>query len=193
MVKDGCAGTGRGVVAVAALLVVGLAAGTPTAHAELTPAKRRLVRQLLELSGSNEMAAAMSGGVLADIKRTYEPMMEMAVSQQEDLTDAQRAQLAERLADFDAFAAKFEARFGEKLKMSDLILSVYEPIYDENFSEAELQQMVAFYETPVGQKAISRMPRIMEQAWAGTYALIQPRVVDLIQEIVAEERAAVEE
>ena len=37
-------------------------------------------------------------------------------------------------------------------------------IYDKHFSEEELQQLVAFYESPLGKKVASVLPEIDAQA-----------------------------
>ena len=37
-------------------------------------------------------------------------------------------------------------------------------LYNQNFTEDELLEMIAFYDTPTGQKALAQMPIIMGQA-----------------------------
>ena len=66
-------------------------------------------------------------------------------------------------------------------------MKISEVIYDEYFTKEDLEQMIAFYSTPVGQKAIKRMPVLMQEALSGVYRAVQPQVVGLIQEIVEEE------
>lgn len=39
-------------------------------------------------------------------------------------------------------------------------------LYEETFSEAELEEMLAFYQTPTGQKALLEMPKIMASGMA---------------------------
>jgi uncharacterized protein len=37
-------------------------------------------------------------------------------------------------------------------------------LYSDNFTDAELRDMIAFYQTPTGQKTISKMPVLMQQS-----------------------------
>lgn len=154
---------------------------------EVPKTKRRLIRELLEMSGSDQLAGQLSLAILADIEPTYPKMMEFVISQHEELNDSEKTQLAEELESFDDFALKFRARFDERMKISEVIDAVYVPLYDEYFTKEDLEQMIAFYSTPVGQKAIKRMPVLMQEALSGVYRAVQPQVVGLIQEIVEEE------
>lgn len=42
------------------------------------------------------------------------------------------------------------------------ITKLYVPIYDKFFTEAEIDQLIDFYKTPVGKKMVANMPAIME-------------------------------
>jgi len=154
---------------------------------EVPKTKRRLIRELLEMSGSDQLAGQMSLAILADVEQTYPQMMEFAISEHKELNDGNKARLADELESFDDFAVKFRARFDERMKISEVIDAVYIPLYDQYFTKEDLEQMVAFYSTPVGQKAITRMPLLMQEALSGVYRIVQPQVVGLIQEIVEDE------
>jgi hypothetical protein len=161
--------------------------------AELTEAKQQTIRELLTIVGVVGMAEQMrdqqSVVELMRIRPSYPQMMEFAVSEQTDLSDDDRKRLLARLADFDAFAERFDSLFVERLHFSEIIEAVYLPIYDKYFSEEELREMLAFYRTPVGRKSIELMPSLMQEAGGGVERAVRPLAVGLIQEIVAEERA----
>ena len=40
------------------------------------------------------------------------------------------------------------------------------PVYDKHFSNDELEGLIAFYETPVGKKLVSKLPEIMTESAA---------------------------
>jgi len=49
------------------------------------------------------------------------------------------------------------------------------PVYARHFTASELREMVAFYKTPVGKKAISVFPQVMTEVMA----LIMPKIPKL--------------
>jgi hypothetical protein len=168
-----------------------------SASAEISESKRKLIEELLAISGYADMANQMSEQQayveLMRIRPSYRPMMEFAVSEQRELSDEDKQRLLERLSDFDAFSEQFGTRLGENLDFSKVITDVYYPLYDSAFSEGDLEKMVEFYRTPVGRKTIRQMPAIMQNAAETIDRLVRPVSIRVIQDIVAEERRRVED
>jgi hypothetical protein len=52
--------------------------------------------------------------------------------------------------------------YGETLKW-DVMKPKFVELYVQEFTEAELKEIVAFYKTPVGQKALDKMPDLMQK------------------------------
>ncbi len=177
----------------AVILMAGALILPRTSDAELSESKQELIRELLTIVGVVGMAEQMrdqqSIVELMRMQPSYPQMMEFATSEQGDLSEADRQLLLARLENFDAFAERFRSLFIERLNFSEIIETVYPPIYAKYFSEEELREMLAFYRTPVGRRSIEVMPSLMQEAVRGVEELVQPLAVGLIQEIVAEERA----
>lgn len=174
----------------AMLLMLALATD---AAAEISEAKRKMIQELLAISGGasmpEQMAEQQAYVELMRIRPSYQPMMEYAVSEQSDLSEQQQQKLLEQLSDFDAFAEKFKAQFMARLNFSKIVADVYYPLYDEAFTEAELNEMLAFYRTRVGRKTIEKMPGIMQQAAESIDKTVRPTAIEVIQNIVTENRS----
>ena len=46
----------------------------------------------------------------------------------------------------------------------DVFIDMYVPIYDKYFTENEITEMIALYETPIGKKMIEKMPLILSES-----------------------------
>lgn len=182
---------GRGVAHCVASLALALHAAA--SRAQDAPSKADAIRELLAIAGvagvSEQMLEQQSLVELMRIRPLYASMIELAVSEQTDLREPQREQLRERLADFEAFAARFRSLFVERVNFSQIIESAYAPLYERYFSEQELAQMLAFYRTPVGRKSIEVMPSLLAEAARSIDEALRPLSVALVQQIVAEQRA----
>lgn len=52
---------------------------------------------------------------------------------------------------------------------ADKFIELLIPVYDKHFSNDELEGLIAFYDTPLGKKMVSKLPQIMaESAEAGS-------------------------
>ena len=68
---------------------------------------------------------------------------------------------------FDLILSQIPAEKREKasdLFKTDEIIERILPVYDNNFSEQELSQLITFYQSPIGQKALAVSPKIMSEA-----------------------------
>jgi hypothetical protein len=178
---------------IASAAAVGILALPGSSGAESSESKTALIQELIEISGIVGMAEQMSkhhGYVeLSRIQQQYGPLMELAVSEQTDLSEEDRQRLSTRLADWDHFAEQFYQRFVERIDFTRIIEKVYQPLYAKYFSADELEKIVIFYRTPVGRKLMKSMPALMQEASQGVDDAVQPHAVVLIQEIFAEARA----
>lgn len=57
--------------------------------------------------------------------------------------------------------------------------------YQEIFTETELREVIAFYQTPIGQKMIDAAPRLFELTTAATQRLIMPHMPELQRRILS--------
>ncbi|WP_024546368.1 DUF2059 domain-containing protein [Picosynechococcus sp. NKBG15041c] len=63
-------------------------------------------------------------------------------------------------------------------------------LYNEYFTEAELQDLIAFYKTPTGQKTAAIFPEMTERSTALFSEQLTPAMVDISQQVMLEEFAS---
>lgn len=170
----------------AAALALLLGAGA-TARAEVDDAKRALIRELIALSGS-DAPSQMTELLLGQLEGVYDTLLDQVLRSETDLSDQQKEALRSHLADYERFSQEFRARFAERIDVAQVIESVYVPLYDASFSSAELEEILAFYRTPTGRKVVDVLPRVYQQGLEQTLQVLQPRVMALVGEILAERR-----
>jgi hypothetical protein len=113
------------------------------AGARIDPAKAADIRKLLDLVGTKDLVMQSMGGTMQQLK----PLMTSALP-----PGAYREQLV------DLFVAKFQSKFD-----LNQILELAVPAYDRHFSHEEIKELIKFYQTPLGQKAISTLPKLSNE------------------------------
>ncbi len=96
---------------------------------------------------------------LQDTAGSIQRVFEAAVNSQIDSLQKMRPDLPAQLW------TDFRADISRELDLSELMEKLI-PIYDRHFTDAEVEQLIAFYETPVGRKLTSEMPQIQQEAMA---------------------------
>jgi hypothetical protein len=169
-----------------------LLATAPGASAELSQQKRELIRELVEASGGAISAEEVNRMLLMQFKQVYGSWVEQLVADDPTLTPEERQAMRAHLGDFDWFSKTFSARFAERIDLARVLERAYFPFYDRYFEESELKELLAFYRTPTGKKAVSVLPAIMHEGMEATQPLLQPQVAALMAEILAERSAELE-
>lgn len=127
---------------------------------------------------------------LTQLEKNYSQMiylmmdsMSLAVRQQLSqvkMTPAREAMLTEFQKDVTEL---FREQFGW-----DYMLGVYTKLYNEEFTEEEIDGMVAFYRSPAGKSVIEKTPIVMSKATAigqERGQSLQPAIAELMQDFMA--------
>ena len=125
---------------IAATLLISIGAPAHGQSASRTqtqdPAKLALIHQLLAMTHSVDIAIATIESSIAG-QRAANPRVPAAF--------------------WDRFLAETRNRRGE---FEDLVV----PVYDRHFSADELRQLIAFYQSPIGQKMITEQPAVLQES-----------------------------
>jgi hypothetical protein len=144
------------------LPLVLLGGGPARAAGEPDPEALKAAKELSAIV-TTDMLKQMSAQVLS---LTW-PGIEKNLKAKQTLTTAQIDSLRQ---DLDRIQVDY---FSEL--MEDAI-----PLYARHFTAAELREMLAFYKTPVGKKAIRELPQVMTEMMA----IITPKMTTMQNEIM---------
>lgn len=138
---------------------------------ELTNAKRSDIKLLMEMTGSTNIAKQFAGTISQQMFRTLK-------SARPDIPDRALAIMDKELL----------ALLSERLSAPGGLVDQVIPVYDKYFTHAEILELIAFYQTPVGQKAIQVLPRVVSdsilagQRWGQSLGPeIQKRVTEALK------------
>ena len=183
--------------AIAVLAIALLTSATPasskTERADPTAAsenKQELILEILSAAADDQTAAWMIQVFLVKLRPAYRDMIAEIMKTEQGLTEEEKALLVERLNDFEQFAERFSTLLPERLDFESVRTTVYAPLWERHFDEQELREIAAFYKSPTGQKVLRVMPGMMEEGMETTFRVTQPRVMEVVGEVLAEQRGA---
>jgi hypothetical protein len=135
--------------AMVALAAIGLA-GTAMSQGVAQPpqvsqAQLALAKQIVEIKGVKAMFAPLVHGV---IKKTTDSVLQTNMMWGKDISD---------------ITAQMEKDYAPR---GQEIVDATARYYASHFTEAELKQILAFYQSPVGQKMLVDEPRALDESMA---------------------------
>jgi hypothetical protein len=120
--------------------------------------------------------------------RSELPKLVSAVLKNAPALDSDRPEIQKQFSEIvSRMAGKYRDRVVKKIDVNQLIEQVSYPIYDKYFTESELRDIIAFYKSSTGKKAISLMPQIFNDSFQRTNEILMPQMSRIMTEIITEE------
>ncbi len=168
-----------------ALAQTAAAPGGAPAQAAPDPAAAQAVRDLLDSMNYRKLVGDAFSRMAAQMPQMMRSGAEATVRNTPNLSDAERAK---RMADIDKRLASvgpvMTQLFNDPTLVEDMIAEIV-PLYARHFTADEMRQLAAFYRTPVGAKALEKMPQLMGEGMKIGQKVVEPRVAQLIRDLQA--------
>lgn len=133
---------------------------------KIDPEKEAAIRSMFKIMGTSKMMEQVLAGMSTNIK----PML---------MTSMPPGEYREKLVDL------FFQRFQSKLQVEQL-LDLAVPIYDKYFSKDEIEGLIRFYQTPLGQKTLSVLPQTLVEMQTASMKLGEKLGRDAMVEVLDE-------
>ena len=155
----------KNIVRMLCVLLLAFAAPSHAGDA-LTPEKQADIQRLLQVTGAMDIGQIFSKAV---------------VQQMTEAIKKARPDVPAKM--FDVVAEEVNKTIAESMVAKGGFVDQVVPVYHKYFSHEEIKALVAFYQTPVGKKAVTVMPRMVQesmvigQQWGqGLGPVIQQRI-----------------
>jgi hypothetical protein len=150
----------------------------------ISPTKRSLIKELLEITKASKSA----NQVIDVMVRSELPKLVSAILKNVPSLDSDRPEVQKQFNDFvSRMAVKYRDRVLKKIDLKQLVEEVSYPVYDQYFTESELRDIIGFYKSSTGKKAISVLPQITVDSISRTNDILLPKLSSIMTEILTEE------
>ncbi|MDQ1817931.1 DUF2059 domain-containing protein [Massilia sp. CCM 9210] len=154
--------------------------------AAIDPATDKATRALLDSMGTRKMIKDSFEQMKATIPQMILSTATSVINANPRLTAAQKkAAIAEAAKKVPDAAARVQRAFEDPAVADEMIEAVV-PLYATRFTVAEIEQIAAFYRSPVGAKMLAATPQIVNESMQIGQKIMLPRVNKIMQEAAAD-------
>jgi hypothetical protein len=159
---------------------------------KISPEKQFLIKEYFEITGGRDAVNKSLDAVFANLNNTLPMIISANIEQNSNLTAAQKADLQKSMPEMVARMGKrFQEELNRELDFAKVVEEVNYPLLDKFFTAAELKDLIAFYKSPTGQKAISLQPQIYTEATTRLNAVLIPVMQKVMKKVTDEETTEV--
>lgn len=158
------------------------------AQQKIPAQKEELIREFLSLTGNTEDMQELSSMMLRLQHAESEKLLAAFIDEDKVLSSAEKEELKKTAAESSKRVMdRIEEYYAKELDLVQLLYEVALPVYAENFTDAELRELVAFYKTSAGQKSVRIAPRLMTDTMRVFSEKYLPKLTEFIKKVTAEE------
>lgn len=162
---------------------------TAGAQTTISPEKRRLIAELAPVAETRKQIEELVDMMLVSMESQYPDTVDRMLSQSKDMSDSQKAEMKASMLKSNAISKRFRERLPKVINFDKYVEEGIYPIYAKFFTEQELREMVAFYNSPTGRKTVTIMPQLYAESIKAAQEHLLPAVEKLMDEILKEELA----
>lgn len=86
--------------------------------------------------------------------------------------------------------SRLKQLMAEKINITQLVNDVYLKMYDKYFTTQELKDMLAWYQSPTGQKSLDTLPKLTDESMTLINASVMPKIREITIQMAEEDKAA---
>ncbi len=164
------------------IAVLSLAAGTVCAQApaQVDVAQKAAVKELLDAMNFKQMLAQMSGPMMQQMGQMFDQMIEASPSSRK-LSPEQKDAARKAAQESSAKSAKAMTELYNDPTVIQGFEDVMARAYAKNFTTAEIKATTAFYTSPAGKKALTIMPKMMQETMPEIMAIVAPKMSAIME------------
>ncbi len=164
-------------------------ATTSVVQAPIASSKRVLIDKLLSVTQQEKLFQQSLDLAFSQLQTDLPALMDSSLAPQPgakpDASPSPARQAVQSM--LDRVMPKFVREVQASVSFKELVEQVYYPMYDRHFSEVELKDILAFYESATGKRTIQVMPQLLQESMQKTNQIMMPKLMGIMQRLMAEE------
>ena len=161
------------------------------ASQDIAPEKLALIKELLEVTNSRKNSAAVLNAVFNEMEKQIPEIIWQAISDMKEITELSAAEqqlLKNEIKESSLRTSqRMRERFPQRIDFAQVTDEISVPLYAKYFSESELRDLITFYKSSTGKRAIETLPNIYAESMVMANERLSPALQELMSEISNEE------
>lgn len=158
---------------------------------EISPEKRALVKELVDVLNVRKSAKDMLEVIEAQMQKQMVDMMWQTLSQMKEmneLTEAEKQEMQDKVKENAQQGFKrFLDSLNKRVDFGQLTEDVSISVYAKYFTEKELKDLIVFYNSDTGKRSMEIAPSLMAESMSQTGERLEPVMNDIMRDIASDD------
>ena len=140
-------------------------AAYPCAQAQDKKEELKVYQKFFKATNIEAQYNQILGVMIVQLQQGFAVSFRDAIKNIGDITPEHKEKLKQLFEQsMGSYVKRMKVKIAEVMPLNELINNVYYPAFSKHFTVAEIKELTAFYESPIGQKFISTAPTVMQES-----------------------------
>ena len=154
----------------------------------IPPYKKILIGTLVELLFTNNQSQEFLNSMILQMENQFQQMITNGIGENLSYEEQQLMQES-----FTRVITRINQLMQERIDFQYLESEISIYLYNTYYTESELEDIIAFYETQTGKKVLDIMPQITEESINLYSSIMLPTIIEIQTQVLEEEFSFLEE
>lgn len=160
----------------------------PYAKAADTKAELKVYQKFFKATGAESQYDQIVNLMVGQFQQGFSPAIKEVAKKMEGATPEAREKIRQLIEQaIKNYFQKMRTKITGVMSLNELIANVYYPAFSKQFTVSEIEEITAFYESPIGKKYVSSMPSIMQESMALINQKYTPQLQKISLKLIEEE------
>lgn len=180
------------IISIAALLTIIVLPVFSYSKADAASEEKKVYQKFFKVTGAEAQYNQMLNLMVRQFQQGFASGLQRQAARVEDAAQADKDRVIQLLKQaMFAYIEKIKTAMVTEMPFQELVDNVYYPIYSKYFHVSDIKEIIAFYESPIGQKFVSMSPILMQESVTGFNRQYGPKLRELSNRIADEEFAKI--
>lgn len=160
----------------------------PCAKALDKKAELKVYQKFFKVTGAESQYDQIVNMMVGQFQQGFSPAIREVAKKMEGATLEEKEKVRQLIEQaMKNYFQKMKVKITSVMSLNELITNVYYPAFSKQFTVTEVEQITAFYESPIGQKYISAIPSVMQESMAIINQKYTPQLQKISLKLIEEE------
>lgn len=180
------------IVSIAALLTIIVLPVFSYSKADTASEEKKIFHKFFKVTGAEAQYNQMLDLMVRQFQQGFASGLQRQAAKVENAAQADKDRVIQLLKQaMFAYIEKIKQAMLTEMPFQELVDNVYYPIYSKYFHVSDIEEIIKFYESPVGQKFVSMSPILMQESVTGFNQQYGLKLRELSSRIADEEFAKI--
>lgn len=176
------------IISIAFLSLLIFSAAFQCAWAQDKKADLKVYQKFFKVTGTEAQYNQILNLMIAQLQQGFSAALKKIANKMVDATPEEREKIRQLVEQaMGNYFQRMRVKITEIMPLTELISDVYYPVYSKHFTISEIEELIVFFESPLGQKYISAIPNLMQESVIIMNQKYTPKLEEISFKIVEEE------